>query len=112
VRSKASFRTSRKRVPEGEKIVFKGKVGHVGARIPVGGKLIELQVQEGAGRWNTVREAFYTKPSGRYRLAYRFGRFYVADAVFMFRAKIAREQGWPYKAPVRSRSRQVTVLAD
>jgi hypothetical protein len=112
VRSKASFRTSRKRVPEGEKIVFKGKVGHVGARIPVGGKLIELQVQERAGRWNTVREAFYTKPSGRYKLGYRFGRFYVADAVFRFRAKVAREQGWPYKAPVRSRSRQVTVLAD
>jgi hypothetical protein len=112
VRSKASFRTSRRRVPEGERVVFKGKVGHVGARIPVGGKLIELQVQEGVGRWNTVREAFYTKPSGRYRLAYRFGRFYLADAVFRFRAKIAREQGWPYKAPVRSRSRQVTVLAD
>jgi hypothetical protein len=111
VRSKASFRTSRKRVPEGEKIVFKGKVGHVGARIPSGGKLIELQVREGAGRWNTVREAFYTKPNGRYRLAYRFGRFYLADAVFKFRAKIAREQGWPYKAPAQSRSRQVVVLA-
>jgi hypothetical protein len=112
VRTRASFRTSRRRVPEGEKIVFKGKVRHVGARIPVGGKLIELQVQEGAGRWNTVREAFYTKPSGRYRLAYRFGRFYLADAVFRFRAKVAREQGWPYKAPVRSRTRRVTVLAD
>jgi hypothetical protein len=112
VRSKASFRTSRKRIPEGERIVFKGKIGHVGARIPAGGKLIELQVQEGAGRWNTVREAFYTKPSGRYRLAYRFGRFYLADAVFRFRAKVAREQGWPYKAPIRSRTRRVTVLAD
>jgi hypothetical protein len=111
VRSKASFRTSRKRVPEGEKIVFKGKVGHVGARIPSGGKLIELQVREGAGRWNTVREAFYTQPNGRYRLSYRFGRFYLADAVFKFRAKIAREQGWPYKAPAQSRSRQVVVLA-
>jgi hypothetical protein len=111
VRSKASFRTSRKRVPEGERIVFKGKVGHVGARIPAGGKLIELQVREGAGRWNTVREAFYTKANGRYRLAYRFGRFYLADAVFKFRAKIAREQGWPYKAPAQSRSRQVVVLA-
>jgi hypothetical protein len=111
VRSRASFRTSKRRVPEGERVVFKGKVGHVGARIPVGGKLIELQVREGAGRWNTVREAFYTKPSGRYRLAYRFGRFYLSDAVFRFRTKVAREQGWPYKAPVRSRSRQVTVLA-
>jgi type II secretory pathway pseudopilin PulG len=111
VRSNASFRTSRSRIPEGERIVFKGKVGHVGARIPIGGKLIELQVREGADRWNTVREAFYTKPNGRYRLAYRFGRFYLADAVFRFRAKVAREQGWPYKAPAQSRSRRVTVLA-
>jgi hypothetical protein len=86
-------------------------VGHVGARIPIGGKLIELQVREGADRWNTVREAFYTKPNGHYRLAYRFGRFYLADAVFRFRAKVAREQGWPYKAPAQSRSRRVTVLA-
>jgi hypothetical protein len=111
VRSKASFRTSRSRIPEGGRIVFKGRVGHLGARLPSGGKLIELQVQEAAGRWNTVREAFYTKPDGRYKTSYRFGRFYQADAVFRFRAKVAREQGWPYKAPVRSRSRKVTVLA-
>jgi 5-hydroxyisourate hydrolase-like protein (transthyretin family) len=111
VRSRASFRTSRKRVPEGGRVKFKGKVGHFGARIPVGGKLIELQVRESAGRWQTVREAFYTKPSGRYRLKYRFGRFYQSDARFRFRVKIARESDWPYKAPARSRQRRVTVLA-
>ncbi|MGH2954396.1 MAG: hypothetical protein ACRDK9_10340 [Solirubrobacterales bacterium] len=111
VRSRASFRTSRKRVPEGGRVKFKGKVRHFGARIPVGGKLIELQVRETPGRWQTVREAFHTKPSGRYRLGYRFGRFYQSDAKFRFRVKIARESDWPYKAPSRSRQRVVRVQA-
>lgn len=111
VRSQATFSRSRALVPEGGSVVFAGKVGHFGARIPAGGKLIELQVQESVGRWNTVREAFHTKPSGRYRFGYRFGRFYETDARFKFRVKVAHEQGWPYKAPVRSRSRTVTVLA-
>ncbi len=111
VRSQATFTRSRARVREGGRVVFAGKVGHFGARIPAGGKLIELQVREAVGRWNTVREAFHTEPSGRYRFGYRFGRFYDTDARFKFRVKVAREQGWPYKAPVRSRPRTVTVLA-
>jgi hypothetical protein len=111
VKSKASFRTSRRRVPEGRRVVFRGKVRHFGARIPAGGKLVELQVREGPRRWNTVRQAFYTGPSGRYHLGYTFGRFYQTDAAFRFRLKVTREQGWPYKAPVRSKSRKVRVLA-
>lgn len=111
VRSRASFRTSRARVGEGGRVVFAGRVGHYAARMPSAGKLIELQVREAAGRWNTVREAFHTDPAGRYRLGYRFGRFYEADARFRFRVKVAREQAWPYKAPVRSAARTVVVLA-
>ena len=112
VRSRASFRTSRSRVPEGGRVVFSGRVGHKAARIPTGGKLIELQVRESVGRWNTVREAFYTKSSGRFRLGYRFGKFYETNASFRFRLKVVHEQGWPYKAPVRSRPRAVTVVAN
>jgi 5-hydroxyisourate hydrolase-like protein (transthyretin family) len=111
VRSKASFGISRSRVPEGGRVLFSGRVGHKAARIPTGGKLIELQVRESAGRWNTVREAFYTKSSGRFRLGYRFGKFYETNATFRFRLKVVHEQGWPYKAPVRSRPRAVTVVA-
>ncbi len=112
MRSRSSFATSRDRVREGRAIEFSGKVGHFGAHIPTGGKLIELQVREGRARWNTVREAFHTDSSGRFRLRYRFGTFYETDAQFVFRVKVAREQGWPYKAPGRSRSREVTVVAD
>jgi hypothetical protein len=111
VRSRASFRVSASKVSEGGRVVFAGKVGHFGARIPVGGKLVELQVEESPGRWNTVREAFHTQASGRFRLGYRFGRFYETDARFKFRIKVAREQGWPYKAPATSQTRRVTVLA-
>ena len=42
---------------------------------------------------------------------YRFGRFYRKDYTFKFRVKVAREQGWPYRAPVSSRTRKVTVKA-
>jgi hypothetical protein len=110
VRTKVSFKISRRRVPEGKPVVFKGRVHSRGARIPRGGKLLELQVRQGPGRWITVREAFRTRSSGRYRMRYRFGRFYSYDTSFRFRVKVARERDWPYKA-VRSRSQTVTVLA-
>jgi hypothetical protein len=111
VRSRASFSTSRERVPEGKSLSFVGKVGHFGARVPNGGKLVELQVRESKGRWNTVEQAFHTRPSGKFHLRYRFGRFYQRNARFVFRVKVAREQGWPYLAPVASAPKAVTVVA-
>lgn len=112
VRGRASFDVSRDRIHEGSTVGFAGKVGHFGARVPNGGKLIELQVRDGRRRWNTVREAFRTDSSGHFRTTYRFGRFYETNATFVFRVKVAREQGWPYQAPGRSRSRQVIVVAN
>lgn len=112
VRSRSSFTISRDRVHEGDSVLFEGKVGHFGARIPHGGKLVELQVRDSNGSWNTVREAFHTDSSGHFRMRYRFGRFYESDAHFVFRVKVAREQGWPYKAPSKSRPRSLTVVAN
>jgi hypothetical protein len=111
VRSKATFKTSRGRVAEGKSVQFFGHVGHRGARIPGGGKLVELQVREGTGGWNTVREALHTNSKGAFRLRYRFGSFYRSNVKYRFRVKIDREQDWPYRAPVRSRQREVTVIA-
>jgi hypothetical protein len=110
VRSRVRFETSRRKVRQGGRIVFGGRIGRRGARIPNGGKLLELQVRERPGRWSTVREAFRTGPRGRYRLRYRFGRFYQRDVRFTFRVKVAREGNWPYRA-TSSRARRVTVLA-
>jgi hypothetical protein len=111
VRSRSSFEISRDRVSEGGAVAFRGKVGHFGAHIPAGGKLVELQVREGPGKWNTVREAFHTSTSGRFHLRYRFGDFYERNATFAFRLKVAREQGWPYQAPGHSTTKTVTVVA-
>ena len=91
-------------------MVFRGRVGHRAARIPAGGKLIELQVRDGS-RWETVRQAFYTRANGRFRVRYRFGRFYTSNVSYRFRLKVLRERGWPYKAPVKSRSRKLVVKA-
>jgi hypothetical protein len=110
VKTRARFRTSRRKVPEGRSVIFKGRIARRGARIPNGGKVVELQVRERPGRWNTVREAFRTRPMGRYRMRYRFGRFYAHDTRFTFRVKVSRQSDWPYKAPVSSRKRKVTVL--
>ncbi len=67
VKSRATFELADKTVPEGGTATFKGKVGHFGARIPSGGKLIELQVRVKTGRWETVGEAFRTNEKGRLR---------------------------------------------
>ena len=104
------FDTSRRRVGAGESVTFGGAVKHHGAQIPVGGKLVELQVREGARKWGTVKEAFSTRGDGRYSTSYRFGTFYARPVTFRFRVKVTRENGWPYKAPVRSRARRVTVV--
>jgi len=110
VRTLASLRRSKARVAEGGKVVFRGRLGRLGARIPTGGKLVELQVKQATRTWQTVGEGFRSRDSGRYRIRYRFGDFYQYDVRFKFRLKVAREANWPYKAPVRSRARTVTVL--
>jgi hypothetical protein len=108
VNSKASFHLSRRQVPEGRRVTFRGRVAHLGARIPPGGKLIELQVKDGP-QWHTVRHVFSTRPSGRYRMRYRFARFYTSNVSYRFRIKVLREAGWPYAAPVSSRPKRLVV---
>jgi hypothetical protein len=116
VRSKASFKTSRRRVREGRRVIFRGRVRHYAARIPAGGKVIELQVKDPAARggWNTISQAFGTNQRGRFRVPYHFGtyfsRLYRHPVTFRFRVKVTREAGWPYATPAHSRKRKVTVL--
>jgi hypothetical protein len=110
VKTRATFHLSRRHVLEGRRVAFRGRVAHFAARIPAGGKLIELQVKDGS-QWHTVRQAFYTHRNGRYRMHYRFGRFYTSDVAYRFRVKVLRETGWPYKAPVSSRAKRLVVKA-
>jgi hypothetical protein len=110
VKTRATFHLSRRHVLEGRRVTFRGRVAHFAARIPAGGKLIELQVKDGS-QWHTVRQAFYTRRNGRYRMHYRFARFYTSDVAYRFRVKVLRETGWPYKAPVSSRAKRLVVKA-
>jgi hypothetical protein len=109
-RSKVGLRTSKRTVRAGQRVRFRGNVRRYFAAIPPGGKLIELQVKEGARKWGTVREAFLTEATGRYRFPYRFKRFYTEPTKFKFRVKVTKEQGWPYKAPGRSKPREVRIV--
>jgi len=110
VKTKATLRLSHRHVREGHRVVFHGKVGHLAARVPSRGKLIELEVKDGS-QWHTVRHPFYTRHDGGYRLGYRFARFYTANVSYRFRLRVLRERGWPYKAPVSSRVRKLVVEA-
>ncbi len=110
VRGAASFRTSSDEIEEGTAIVFAGKVRHRGARIPSGGKLVEIQYRLKTGRQRTLKEPFRTEPDGTYRLAYRFSKALTADALFRFRVKVRNEGNWPFKGSV-SKWRKVIVRA-
>jgi hypothetical protein len=110
VKTKASLHISSHRVHEGHRVAFKGRIGHLAARIPAGGKLVELEVKDGHS-WHTVRHPFYTRANGKYRLRYRFARFYESNVRYRFRVRVIRERNWPYKAPVSSRVRKLVVKA-
>lgn len=111
VRSRASLRLTRNRVPEGRATAFVGRIGRLGARVPPRGKLIQLQYQEpGSGRWFTVRNPFHTRSNGRYRFRYEFGTHYVTNVAIRFRLRVPPEYDWPYR-PSRSRARRVIVKA-
>ena len=60
VKTEASLRISNHHVREGHRVAFKGRIGHLAARIPAGGKLVELEVKDGHS-WHTVRHPFYTE---------------------------------------------------
>ena len=110
VKTKASLRIADHSVREGHRVTFKGRIRHLAARIPAGGKLVELEVRDGKS-WHTVRHPFYTRSNGRYRLRYRFARFYVSNVHYRFRVRVIRERNWPYKAPVSSQVRKLVVKA-
>lgn len=98
VRTGAKLGLSKKRVPEGRSTTFRGRVGRRGARIPNGGKLVQLQYQDPtSGRWLTVRNPFRTKSNGRFSFRYGFGTHYVVDVAIRFRLNVPAEQGWPYR---------------
>jgi hypothetical protein len=99
-----SFRASRRRVLNGGRVVFSGRVGSV--PLPAAGKLVEIQVRQPSGRWTTFR-TLRTDSQGRWRLRYRFTRT-ACHTRYRLRAQIPTEAGYPFAAG-RSRPRSVLV---
>ena len=108
VRGAAQLAVSKRRPRMGRRFRFSGQVRHFGARMPGRGKLVELQVKRPEG-WDTVRQAFRTRPDGRWRFPFRFGNYYFEPTRFRFRLKVVREGGWPYR-PMTTATRSVTVV--
>ena len=97
-------------IEEGNVNHLQRKVRHRGARIPAGGKLVEVQYRLKTGRQRTLKEPFRTRPDGTYRLKYRFSKALTSDALFHFRVKVRSEGNWPFKG-VASKWEEVVVRA-
>ena len=98
------FRPSRRRVLNGGSVIFRGRVRT--PPIPMGGKLVEIQVRQPSGEWTTFR-TLHTDAAGRWALRYRF-RLVRCHTTYRIRARIPAEAGYPF-ATGHTRARRVTV---
>ncbi len=103
VRSTSTMRPNRLRLVNGETVRFTGRVAT--GRIPKKGKLVELEVLV-RGRWRTFATT-RASSRGSWAFGYRFDGTRGRQR-YLFRAKIPRENGYPYAAG-RSKIVHVTV---
>jgi hypothetical protein len=101
VRADTSLRVSRRRVLNGQRVMFSGRV--LSVPVPAGGKLIQLEVRL-SGRWQTFRSA-HTDAKGRWAVGYRFKRTRGVQH-YRFRVELPPEAGYPF---VDGTSRSVSV---
>jgi len=90
----------------GAPLVFRGRVGDLGAPIPPGGRPVELQFRIPGGEWSEFRTV-QTDAHSRFRYAYSFSDDDSRGIRFQFRAYAPAEDGWPYE-PAFSRPLFVT----
>ncbi len=102
VRLRASARVAR---VGGAPVLFSGKVASRGAKLPAGGRPVELQFRLRGGRWLEFRTV-QTDARGRFHYAYAFSDDDSRGVRFQFRA-YATGGDWPYK-PAASNAVTVT----
>ena len=90
-RAGVTLRATR-RVRPGGRVRFRGRL--LGRPIPRRGKLVELQAFD-AGRWRTFAQP-RARRSGRYKSVYELRRTF-GPRTFRFRARVRRENGYPYE---------------
>jgi hypothetical protein len=104
VAAATSFRVSTRRVPNGGRVLFSGRVRSL--PVPATGKIVELQWRVGGADWGTFRTV-HTDPQGRWRLGYRFSRIR-STVRLAFRARVPAEGGYPFVTG-GSRVKAITV---
>ena len=80
----------------GRPIVLRGRIAHTGSRLPVDGKVVQLQFRLPGLPWREFRTV-RSDASGRFRYAYRFSDDDSRGARFQFRAYAPAQAGWPYE---------------
>ena len=98
-----SVRVSRRRVRNGQAVMFSGRVR--GLPVPPQGKLVEVQVRF-TDRWQTFRTT-RSDASGQWSSRYRFQRTRGVQR-YRFRVRLPKEGGYPFETSV-SRTLEVEV---
>jgi hypothetical protein len=102
VKATTSFRVNRRRVLNGDNVMFRGRLQ--GVPIPAGGKLVELQVYA-RRQWRNFGSTRASATARLWSFPYRFEA--VSGRVkFRFRARIRNEATYPFELGL---SRRVTV---
>jgi hypothetical protein len=90
----------------GAPVVFRGRIGDLGAPIPSGGRPVELQFRFPGSEWSEFRTV-QTDAHGRFRYPYSFSDDDSRNIRFQFRAYAPEQDDWPYE-PAFSRPVFVT----
>ncbi len=90
----------------GAAVVFRGRVGELGAPIPAAGRAVELQFRFPGSEWSEFRTV-QTDARGRFRYTYAFSDDDSRGVRFQFRAFTPAADDWPYE-PATSRPVFVT----
>jgi hypothetical protein len=92
VRATSTIHASPRVVAQGGRVRFTGRLGLRFARVPRGGKLVDLQAFD-RGRWRTFATARARGSKGAWRYTYRFGK---SPGRYRVRLRIRREAAFPY----------------
>ena len=98
VRAGASLAVRPRRVGNGGLVTLSGRL--LGMPYPDGGVLVTLQGRpRHGGHWRTFAVT-RSKADGRFRSRYRFTRVAGGVRMFLFRARVNRQDGYPYEAGI------------
>jgi hypothetical protein len=103
VRAGASLAVHPRRIRNGGMVIVSGRL--LGRPYPDGGVLVTLQGRpRHGGRWRTFGVT-RSKVDGRFRYRYRFTRVAGGERMFLFRARVSRQDGYPYEAGIAGSAR-------